>query len=184
MPYIVYTRLRPREVEHGGYLRLGGGYVLYSSLPRFKAVLEGEDRAVAMTVEGTPVDDLEGWLWEARAAALEAALAESSPREDTESSPREDKLAELRRELRERRYLEIPADSREDVEAALALWREARNCEVTYHAVSAKYIFRCPEIFPEKRNFQRDLPENFRKSPAKNSLFRKNFRKGLWTVEF
>ncbi len=155
MPYIVYTRLRPREVEHGGYLRLGGGYVLYSFLPRFKAVLEGEGRAVAMTVEGTPVDDLEGWLWEARAAALEAALAGSA-------AEGADKLAELRRELRERRYLEIPADSREDVEAALALWREARNCEVTYHAVSAKYIFRCPEIFPENRNFQRDLPKNFR----------------------
>ena len=158
MPYIVYTRLRPREVEHGGYLRLGDGYVLYSSLPRFKAVLEGEGRAVAMTVEGTPVDDLEGWLWEVRAAALEAALAESSPRED--------KLAELRRELRERRYLEIPADSREDVEIALALWRETRGCQVYYHTVSAKYIFRCPEIFPEKRKNRQGFPENFRKSPA------------------
>ncbi|MCY0890747.1 MAG: hypothetical protein OWQ51_07200 [Pyrobaculum arsenaticum] len=140
MYYIAYTLLKPVDVEYGGYVKLGNGYVLYSAIPRFRVVLEKEIKAVAMTVEGTPVESVEEWVWEMKARALEAALAERE---------REDRLKELRRELREKRYLEIPADSREDVEIALALWRETRGCQVYYHTVSAKYIFRCPEKIPE-----------------------------------
>lgn len=138
--YIAYTRLKPIAVEDGSSIKLGEGYVLYSRRRRFKTTLENGTVAKTVEVEGTYVEDLDSWLWEEKARALEAALQEP---------PEEDEvriiMESVKKELKERGYAEIPANTRAEVQAALRLWHElkqVKNVEVIYYTVAAKYVFR------------------------------------------
>lgn len=155
--YVVTTTLTPLDVEDGWYERIGSSYALISKKQRFKVTLENGNAVKTLEVVGSPVEDLNNWLWEMRTNLLvkEVEAIEKAKEEETQENEVDKELVEsIRRramaELRKTGYAEIPADSKEAVAAAIELYESLIDprCEAKYYSVAAKYVFTCDAARP------------------------------------
>ncbi|MEM1598630.1 MAG: hypothetical protein QXI07_09000 [Pyrobaculum sp.] len=138
MYYVATTTLTPLEVEDGRFVRVGSAYALISRRPRFRATLTSERAMKTVEVQGTPVEDVDKWLWDMRLKAFLRELERGE--EDVVEQLVDAYLAEIKKTGR----AEIPADSRDLVAAALRLYEQlSGRCDVKYYAVAAKYVFNC-----------------------------------------
>lgn len=155
--YVATTTLTPLDVEDGWYERIGSSYALISRKQRFKVTLENSDAVKTLEVAGTPVEELNNWLWEMRTNLLvkEVEAIEKAEEKEAQKNEVDKELVELIKrktlaELKKNGYAEISADSKEAVVAAIELYESLIDprCEAKYYSIAAKYVFTCDATRP------------------------------------